>query len=158
MSGELVVRLTKLSDREHRFDYVAPGGARERLTLNTRSFLVHDLLHFAVEREAGLADSFYGMLSRAGGYAALAEARPEIPGEAGLTEMVVGAFTAVAKGDAAPEAAARAAADWMRTLGREPPAWLNDLFARAVAERFRRLMGEWKAVPFGGTMELRFPV
>ncbi len=155
---ELVVRLTKLSDQEHRFDYLAPGGARESLTLVTRSFLIHDLLHFAVESEAGLKDSFYGRLARAGGYLRLAEATAEDPGEVGLTEMVVGGFTALAKGQTTPEGATAAVIQWMGALDREPPPWLTDAFAHAVAERLRRLMGEWKATPFGGVMELRFPL
>jgi hypothetical protein len=155
---ELVIRLTKLSDHEHRFEYSAPGGAGESLTLVTRSFLNHDLVHFAVESEAGLKDSFYGRLARAGGYARLAEATVDDPGEVGLTEMCVAALSTVAKGQGTPEGAVRAATEWMRTMDREPPAWLTDAFAHAVKERFRRLVGEWKATPFGGTMELRFPL
>ncbi len=155
---DLLIRLTKLSDLEHRFAYTAPGGASEDLTLVTRSFLIHDLLHFAVEREAGLTDSFYGRLARSGDYRRLAEASVEDPGEVGLTEMVVGAFTAFAKGQATPEGAARAVSAWMRAQDRDPPPWLTAAFAHAVAERYRRLMGEWKATPFGATMELRFPL
>jgi hypothetical protein len=70
----------------------------------------------------------------------------------------VGAFTAVAKGHATPEGAVRAVSAWMRAQDRDPPPWLTDAFGAAVAERFRRLMGEWKATPFGETMELRFPL
>ena len=156
---ELTIRLTKLSDQEHRFAYTTADGVSEDLTLVTRSFLIHDLLHFAVEREAGLSDSFYGRLARSGDYsAALAEASVEDPGEVGLTEMVVGAFTAHAKGQATPEGALRAVSAWMRAQDRDPPPWLTAAFAHAVAERYRRLMGEWKATPFGATMELRFPL
>jgi hypothetical protein len=156
--AELVVRLTKVSGDQHRFDYVRPDGTGEGLTLATRSFLLHDLLHFAVETEAGLRQSFYGLLAGAGSYAGLAEATAESSGEVGVTEMVVGAFTGLAKGEVAAEAAVAGAIGWMEALGRAPPPWLTTAFACGVAERFRRLMGEWRATPFGGTMTLRFPL
>ena len=155
---DLLIHLTKLSDAEHRFAWRTPDGAGEALTLVTRSFLIHDLLHFAIEREANLKDSFYGRLARAGDYRRLTEATADDPGEVGLTEMTVAAFTAVAKDQSSPEGAVRALTQWMQALDRELPPWLDDAFAHAVADRFRRLMGEWKAVRYGETMELKFPL
>ena len=36
------------------------------------------------------------------------------------------------------------------------PPWLDVAFAERVAERLRRLQGQWKATAFGGAMELVF--
>lgn len=155
---ELVVELTKVSDDQHRFVYRRPDGSGESLLLTTRSFLLHDLLHFAVESEARLKDSFFGLLARAETYERLAEATGKAPGEVGLTEMVVGGFTGLAKGALEPAAAIAGVRQWMAALERTAPAWLTPAFAEVVAEHMRRLLGEWRATPFGGTMTLRFPL
>ena len=34
--------------------------------------------------------------------------------------------------------------------GERLPNWFTESFVDRVRERMRRLMGEWKAVPFGG--------
>ena len=40
------------------------GGRVERVECETRSYLVRDLLHYAVESEAGLEGGFWGHLAR----------------------------------------------------------------------------------------------
>ena len=71
MTATLLVRLTRLSDARHQFEYRRTDGSGEVLEMETRSLLTHDLAHFAVETEAGLGDGFYGRLARAGSYAAV---------------------------------------------------------------------------------------
>lgn len=46
------ISLTKLSDARHRFSYLRADGSGETLELETRSFLIHDLVHFALENAA----------------------------------------------------------------------------------------------------------
>ena len=152
----LTIRLTRISPTHHRFEYVRADGTGEALELVTREFLTHDLVHFAVESEAGLRGSFYGLLDKVGGYAELTLAGQALGGEAQLTEMVVGPL----QNAISPELDAAAIADrisaFMRDMNLRPPRWLTGAFIDAVRERLRRLQGEWKATPFGGTMELVF--
>ena len=152
----LTIRLTRISPTHHRFEYVRADGTGEALELVTREVLTHDLVHFAVESEAGLRGSFYGLLDKVGGYAELTLAGQALGGEAQLTEMVVGPL----QNAISPELDAAAIADristFMRDMDLRPPRWLTGAFIDAVRERLRRLQGEWKATPFGGTMELVF--
>jgi hypothetical protein len=152
----LTIRLTRISPTHHRFEYVRADGTGETLELVTREFLTHDLVHFAVESEAGLRGSFYGLLDRIGGYAELSLDGAALGGEAQLTEMVVGPL----QNALGPELDAAGVADriagFMRDMDLLPPRWLTGAFIDAVRERMRRLQGEWKATPFGGTMELSF--
>ncbi len=67
----MIVKLTKISPTHHRFEYVRADGTGEKLELETKTFLYHDLLHFAVESEAGLKNSFYGLLEKKEDYTAL---------------------------------------------------------------------------------------
>ena len=57
----LTICFTRTSNQRHRLDIVREGGACESRELETRSTLVHDLVHFAVETEARLTRSFYGL-------------------------------------------------------------------------------------------------
>ncbi len=149
----LRVRFTRLSNDRHRFEAIRPGGSVEIRELESRSFLMHDLVHYAVELEAGLRKSFYGQLARGAGYEDLAS-----DGEGVRTEMVVGALQGAIKGEVDPEAFMRQLKAMWANIGREPPEWLSaDVIARAL-ERLRQVQGRWRATPFGEAMELEFPL
>jgi hypothetical protein len=156
----MLIRFTRLTNARHRLELVRDDGTREALELETRSALLHDLVHYAVESEAGLMASFYGRLARGETYAALAELPPD-GREALQTEGVVGRIQGVAKNNAwsgvDPQAFADSIAAGSRSLGQEPPTWLTaDLIVR-VRECLRRVQGQWRATPFHQTLELEFP-
>ena len=122
--------------------------------METRSLLVHDLSHFAVECEAGLQDGFYGRLARAGSYAEVSQMDPDVLG----LERVVVVFQGLVKSDAGAEQA------WPRLIAtfsamEEPlPGWLDADMAARIHGRLRALLGQQRATPFGQAMELRFPL
>lgn len=154
------IRLHKLSDERHALEIVRDSGARERMECETRSYLVHDLLHYAVEREAGTSRGFWGNLAagktlldmndRSG--QAMAAQAPELM----LIEQTVGALTGAVKGRSAAQMAAALRA-YAEAQGAQLPEWLNEPFILAVQERMRRLLGHWKATAFGAVMELDWP-
>jgi hypothetical protein len=155
----LIVRLTRVSPTRHRLAYVRPDGTGEAVELVTREALKHDLLHFAVESEAGLQGSFYGLLAKVGGYAELTVAGgAALGGEVAVTERVVGAFTGALEGGLDPDAFVARVAEFLEIYDERAPRWLTREFVLAVAERMRQLEGRWKATPFGQTMELAFPL
>lgn len=155
------ILLHKRTDTQHTLEIRRPRGATETIACDTRSFLLHDLLHYAVETEAGLEGGFWGLLAsgktladmadRSG--AALAEAHP------GLMEIerVVGWLTGVAKGVPADALLAQLAHN-DGVPGFSLPAWVDAPYITAVQARMRALLGQWRATPFGGTMRLSYPV
>jgi hypothetical protein len=154
----LTLRFTRISPTHHSFEYVRPDGTGEAIEMETRSFLFHDLLHYAVEMEAGLRGSFYGILAKVGGYEELSvSGGAALGGEVAITERVVGVLTGTLKGEALdPRAFLAAYAELSEAYGERPPRWLTADFVVRVAERMRQLQGRWKATPFGQVMELRF--
>lgn len=163
MGKPLVVRFTKISPTLHQFEFVRADGTGESTTLGTRSFWLHDLLHFAVESEAGLKNAFYGLLAQGHSYAQLA-ARNMSQGttvdwsEVWLVETIVGPLTSVIQEKFSSDAFLLTMKEKLE-LDREPwPAWLNAGFVERVQERMRQLLGQWKATPYNETMELRFQV
>ncbi len=153
--SKLRIRLVRLSKERHRIEIVRPDGRVEARTLETRSFLAHDLVHFAVESEAGLVEGFYGRLARG----ASLDDPPASSSEAMMIETIVGPFQSALGKEApqAPEDFVASLAAYLAQSGKTTPAWLTPDYAIAVRERLRKLMGQWKATPFGETMELAFP-
>jgi hypothetical protein len=145
----VIVRFTRLNPTHHRFEAVRDDGAIESRDLETRSFLLHDFVHFSLESEGKLADGFYGALARGGSYETEAAA---------AIESVVGPLQGALKGEIDPRAFVERLSAVQESIGGHAPAWLTeDLIARSL-ERLRQLQGQWRATPFGATMELRFEV
>jgi hypothetical protein len=154
------VLFRKLSDDRHVLEIVRDDGRREHVECETRSYLVHDLLHYAVESEAGVKTGFWGNLAagktladmndRSGG--AMQDRAPEMA----IIERLVGSLTAAVKGRSAAEMVA-ALDQYAAALGSTNPDWLTEPFVLAVQERMRQLLGHWRATPYGGTMELHWP-
>ncbi len=154
----VVVRCRRVSPTHHRFEVVR-GGATEVAELETRSTLLHDLVHFAVESEAGLRDSFYGRLARGVAYAALAapEMAAAMSGEIGATERVVAALQGAWRRGLEPAPFVATLRDYFRNLGEPVPEWLTPALVERAAARLRELEGAWRATRFGDALELRFP-
>jgi len=158
--AELAVSFTRTSPTHHRFAYRRPDGSGEAVEMETRSLLQHDLLHFAVETEARLRGSFYGILAKVGGYEELRVAGGmALGGEIAITERVVGALTgALAQPDLDDAAFVAQVREFLDVYDEGAPRWLTPGFVVAVRERMRQLEGRWKAMPFGETMILSFPL
>lgn len=156
----MLIRFTRLTNERHRLEFVRDDGTCEARELETRSTLLHDFVHYAVETEADLKASFYGRLARGETYEALT-AVPPADAEAMQTELVVVRIQGIAKNDAwsriDPESFAESIAAGSRSLGYQPPAWLSGDLVVRVRERLRRVLGEWRALPFHQTLVLEFP-
>ena len=147
----LIVRFTRLNPTHHRFEAIRADGTRETREFETKSLLLHDLVHFAVESEAKLRGGFYGTLAEGADYSA-----PREGSEAMQIESVVGPLQGALKGEIDPGAfVARRRAAQLSTESQSPD-WLTPELIARVLERLRQLQGRWRATPFGETMELRF--
>jgi hypothetical protein len=158
MTALLTLRFTKLSDERHRFEYRRADGTGEAVEMETRSLLLHDLVHYAVESEAQLRGSFYGILARIGGYEELSVAGgAALGGEIAITERIVGALQGALAETELDEAAFQTqVAEYLELFDERAPRWFTPAFVAAVRERLRQLTGRWKATANGETMELEF--
>ena len=147
----------KLTDERHALEIVRDGGLRERVECETRSYLMHDLLHFAVESEAGLQGGFWGRLAAGTTLAELNDRTkpmgPPETDEMAAIEQLVGALHGATKGRPAEELVA-GMRRFAEALDASIPDWLTEEFVTRVKERLRRLVGHWNATPYGGSMDL----
>lgn len=150
----LKIAFTRLDPQRHRVSIVRPDGSAESRDLETRSFLLHDLIHYAVESEAGVRTGFYGTLAAGAGFAA----SEPLDGDRLVIEQIVGAFTGALKETPppAPESLVAAVSAFIAATGGRAPTWLTTDYVVAVRRRLREVEGTWRATPFGETMQLEF--
>ncbi len=150
----------KVSDQRHVLEIVREGGRVERVECETRSYLVHDLLHYAVESEAKLSAGFWGSLARGTSLSQMndrtAGAMDGASAEMRMIEQIVGAMSGAVKGGSAAAIVA-SFVDNPDGLTWSIPAWFTESFVVSVQERMRRLQGHWRSTVFGGVMELAWP-
>jgi len=148
----------KVSDERHVLEIVRDDGRREQVACETRSYLQHDLLHCAAEAEAKLDGGFWGNLA---GGKTLAEINDRTGKSMGgeqmpAIEQAVGVLSRSVKGVTA-ETLVAGFRGYAATADSRVPDWFTVEFVSAVQERMRRLLGRWKATPYGDSMELGWP-
>lgn len=154
----LTISITRISPTHHRFSYVRDDGTGESADLETKSFLMHDFIHFCVEDEGKLSDGFYGLLESGRTYTSLTpEAGANVTSSIAMEiEQIVGVMTGVVKGVATPEDAYAGVQNLFDAYGKPIPDWFTlDLIARAKA-RYQKVTGEFNSLKFGETLTLIF--
>jgi hypothetical protein len=150
------IRLRKISDERHELAISRDAASWETVDCETRSYLTHDLLHYAVELEAGLAAGFWGRLANGATLAEMNDRTRSMGEDMAAIERVVGVLTASVKGMSATEVVA-GMHRFASSMGASVPPWLTDGFVRAVEERMRQLLGRWRATTRGAALDLEWP-
>jgi hypothetical protein len=150
------ILLTKVSDQRHALEIVRSDGSRETVELVTREALFHDLLHYAVESSLPTQRGFWGTLAGGRTMADLNDRTGVSVKENAETlymaERIVGIMSSVMK---MPVDQAFAKLCWFsESQGQELPEWCTERFVAEVSEHMRRLQGQWKAIPYGESMEI----
>jgi hypothetical protein len=147
------ILMTRTSPDRHFFKIIRADGTTESADLETRSLLVHDLVHYAVEMEVPFREGFYGLLAKGKTFSELNDkAQPWPVGtEIAAAEGLVGPLQSMLKGGAFDAEQARAAFERYRA---DPPSL--ELLKR-IGERFRSVFGRYNATRFGETLELEWP-
>jgi hypothetical protein len=154
----LQLKLTRVSPTHHRIEYVRADGTSESAEIESKSFLFHDFVHYAIETEAKLRGGFFGLLSKGHSYAELSGKAPSEHSteEALVIEQAVGITTGVIKQIATPEEAMLAFKELRNATGKRVPSWYTPVLIERVRERLRHLLGHWNSMRFGETLELEF--
>ncbi len=123
----------------------------EAVELETRSLLLHDLVHLAVETEAGLTRGFWGMIASG---VSLDNLRLD-PDDPAATELWIAEALAGPMQSVWNE---RLPAERYLELVRGRTPLVDDTFVDRVRGRLRALTGHWRATRHGQTMEVRWPL
>ena len=159
----LRIRITKRPDGGSVLKCVRADGTetwQKQQGQSAAFFPLHDLTHYAVESELGLPDAFFGLIAQGWtidetGQRGVAD---KLPVNALFAESVVGTL------DSERASGTRwTAEEFNDSIGRhfqsggraQPRALTDDELAR-VRKRRADLFAQWKALPAGETLELRF--
>lgn len=153
------VRFTKTTPTHHQFEIVRTDGSHEEILLETKSFMPHDLIHFAYEREAGCKNSFYGLLAAGKTFAEMDDrtlmSNPAlVDSEMVLTEKIVGPLTAYLGTDIPEEAFLDMLKNMFEASGKEVPSHITPSFLISLKKNYRALIGEWNSLPHHTKMEI----
>lgn len=136
----------KISDERHSVTVTRADGTSERVEVDTRGYLRHDLAHFAIELELPIRKGFWGCVASGASLAGEGVAGRD----AQLAESLAGPIQTLFRVDADRAAYVELLASVAAASGSP------DLPTR-VHERIRQLRGRWKATPYGGEMTLDWP-
>lgn len=137
------VAFTKVSDERHTVRVERVDGSTEEVELDSRSFLRHDLAHFAVESELGLVAGVLGSVARGGSLSG-----SDLDGaDMALAETVSGPMQTMMRTGAD-------ATQIHEVLTRVAPSVASMDLAERLHERFRSLTGRWSATAYGSEMSL----
>jgi hypothetical protein len=155
------ILFTRLTNETHRLECIREDGSKESAELETKSLLKHDLIHLAVEKEAGLKESFWGLVSQGKTFADLSpqkmmEDKMMVNTELAKTEMVVGLMTGFLSHDAKAEDILLSAKSIFEGSRITLPSYLTADFMERVKTRYRSLSGQLNGTPFHETIELSF--
>ncbi len=142
----MTVRLVKLSDRRHRVELLRDDGTRDAVELDTRSFLRHDLAHYAVEATLSLDGGVWGSIAAGGTFDGSQIDGPDVP----LAERLAGPVQTLMRVGADVDAV-------HEMLGAAAPERADERTAEALHASMRVLAGRWSATRYGDALELRWP-
>jgi len=146
------IALTKIDSERHRLVITRDDGSKDEVVLETRSLLVHDLVHYAVEAEAGIDDGFWGLLASGTRIAEFGDRSMDSSISPGikLAESLVGPMQSLVQDRLDP-------AIFLEHGKKLAPSIVNEDFVVRVRERFRQLLGHWRGTPFHEAMKLSWP-
>lgn len=154
----MLIRLTRIPNDMHALEIVRSDGSRDRIELVTREALVHDFIHFAVEVSMPTQRGFWGALASGKTFADLndrsGEAMKDFADTLYGVEAAVGMMTGAIRSGTTAEESVERLRWYHETQEQAVPAWCTETFVTGVRECMRRLEGQWKATPFGETMEV----
>lgn len=154
----LTIKIKRVSHTHHKLEYIRENGSGETTELETKTFLMHDFIHFCVEKEAGLKDGFYGLLEKGCTYASLSfnekgDTNCKVTEE---IERVTGAMTGIMKEMTTPSELMKVFHNMYNAYNELIPEWLNENTIQHAHDRYKRIMGEWNSLKFGETLTLIF--
>lgn len=141
------IQFCKHSDTQHQVSITRADGTEESRSLDSRSFLFHDIAHLALELELPLANGFWGSVANGASLSGSDCHGADVV----KAEALAGPIQKLVKNDAP-------ASSYIPILERLIPDHSNlDRLSSSIHERVRQLKGHWRATHFGKCMEIEWP-
>ncbi|MES2762823.1 MAG: hypothetical protein V4677_11480 [Bacteroidota bacterium] len=126
------------------------GKKFDEVTLDTKTYFLHDLAHYCVEMELRLTQGFWGMIDQGYKMEQLSGKTNEFTEELRRIEHIVGATQSVYIGYMSPEMFD----ENLKVIHYKVP---QD-YLEQVIERIKSLINTWNYLPVGNEMEVEFSI
>jgi hypothetical protein len=152
------VTFHKINPKEYKLHIKREDGSEDEVVLNYREFLKHDLIHFVLEKNGGLRESFFGQIAKGKALAdfspkAMKESNEGFEGELVVTEIMVGSFQGALKSG---DLGAESLAEYIRLQGHKVPKFLDDSFILSVLREVKGLIKRYDEMKVGESLEMEF--
>ena len=143
--------LKKINPSNHTLSISKKGKIFEQVSLDTKTYFLHDITHYCVEKELKLKDGFWGMIDQGYKMEQLSGKNNELTDELRRVEQIVGPTQSVFSGYMSVE------------MFRENMQLINFTsanphFIENVIEKIEVIMNQWKYLAIGQTLELEFTI
>lgn len=142
----MTVHFVKLSEQRHRVEVHRADGTHDTADLDTRSFLRHDLAHYAVEATLGLQGGVWGSIAAGGSF----DGNDLDGADMTLAETLAGPVQTLMRIEAPPD-------EVYDTIMRVAPETASREVADHLHAWMRALTGRWRSTGYGDALELEWP-
>jgi hypothetical protein len=142
--------LRKINQSNHYLTIIKNGEVFDEVQLDTKTYFLHDIVHYCVEKELKRNNGFWGMIAMGHKLAALSGKDNELTAALRQIEKIVGAIQAVYSG----HMSLVMFDECMQLVPFLPDAG----FVTNVTNNIGTIMNEWKYLPIGKALELEFVV
>ncbi|MFN3201261.1 MAG: hypothetical protein ACE366_22865 [Bradymonadia bacterium] len=141
----------KISDARHQLSLSRPDGTTDVIELESRSLLLHDFVHFALESELDTDHGVFGRLSRGLDLKALSDpSLTPLEGELLVIEQLVGPLQAVFQGKLD-------ARSYLDIAEGQHPGVMDAEKLERILSHVRALWGAWRKTPYRQSMTRDWP-
>lgn len=150
----------KTSHAEYTLRCTREDGSVTEITLNARSYLKHDIVHFVLEKEAGLTESFFGIVAGGRELDALTPAamkgEPEMSREIQTTEMIVGALQGALQKSVVESDFTAHMVEYLKLHNITPPLYLTQEFIQNVFDKILTILAKYRDIKTGQQLDFSF--
>lgn len=143
------IEFTKLNTSNHELKIVRSDNTSEHTLLDTKTYLLHDICHFYVEKELKTLDGFWGMLSQGYKMEQLFGKANPLTEKLRTIECIVGGTQSVFSN----HMDAKGFWDYIQTIDYN---LTDDKYLENVVPSIDQFMTQWKYLPIGQTIILTF--
>ncbi len=141
------IRFQKCNAAEHLLTTFLNGELAESLRYHTKTYFLHDVVHYCVEKELSIQNGFWGLLSQGYKTTDFGSGKVSLK-ELSRTEKIVGPVQSFFSGHMP------AGLFWENMKG--VPVDLPADFLTIVVAQVKAIMDRWRYLPVGEVLELEF--
>lgn len=144
------IEIRKMHPSQHTYTLTRADGTKETIALDTKTYLLHDICHFVVEKQLQYPKGFWGMLARGHTFNALFGKDNPMTTELRFIEQIVGPVQSVHSGHMVK----KDLGPYLKHLDFT----LAEHFLDTLLAEIGNIMAQWKKLEMGQQLTLEWTI